>query len=34
MEGMEYEIYRIPISKQLFEGFKFKDVAMIYYQKF
>jgi hypothetical protein len=34
MEGMEYELYRIPLKKSLYEGFKFKDICMILFQKF
>ena len=34
IDGMEYELYRIPLKKNLFEGFKFKDICMILYQKF
>lgn len=29
--GTKYELYRVPLKKQIFEGLKYKDVCMILY---
>jgi hypothetical protein len=31
--GTKYEMYRVPLKKNLYEGLKFKDVVMILYHK-
>ena len=31
--GTKYELYRIPLKHQKFEGLKFRDVCMILFQK-
>ena len=33
LHGMKYELYRVPLKQKVFVGFKFKDVAIILYQK-
>lgn len=31
--GTNYELYRVPLKRGIFQGLKFKDICMILYQK-